>query len=570
MTTVWEEFGVAVAKARAAKKWTLAAVAELAFKSPDRKGYVSQIEKGRTKLHFSTVKKLAETLGLPESVTDPVFRADLPAEDDVDKVDRDAERLLRLTTRDETGPPAAEALLISLAYEFARGSHAEIITAYNGLRAALKAAAEIDAQGALPQNTGDQMQAILRCVSDLNDQGLKEEAGNAVEEAIRRNDAEAEALLDLALKQDRVRNNPEATAKKLISRLNANTPPEKLSAGIRKLVHEWYTLGFDKGVIFDIEVSVILSRHALSLSYINNRAAAYFDLGLCLYGLGRYEATGSKLNEAVNIFKIVINETSRQHDTENWALTQNYLGEVLREIGFRESGTRTLYKALAALREAKKAYATLPKTRGWATVHSDIGKTLMDIGGRDNDRTKLVLAIEAFDEALKYRSPVDSLEDWIATMSNKAGAQLTLGDRDKDANCVLAAIKTFEALQSFPTRAHKPKSWATTENNLGFGLHILGTLELGTDRFDEAYKAYENCLLEVTLDQMPYQWARTILNLADLDTSYFSKTGDAARIKSAQERAITARTIFAQAGTSHQVSECDTLLTKIANLTSKI
>ena len=100
MATVWEEFGIAVAKARTAKKWTLAAVAEVAFGNVERKGYVSQIEKGRTKLHFSTVQKLATALGLPESITDPVYRADLPAEDVVAEEDRTAERLMRVSEAD--------------------------------------------------------------------------------------------------------------------------------------------------------------------------------------------------------------------------------------------------------------------------------------------------------------------------------------------------------------------------------------------------------------------------------------------------------------------------------------
>ncbi len=290
MATVWEEFGIAVAKARTAKKWTLAAVAEVAFGNVERKGYVSQIEKGRTKLHFSTVQKLATALGLPESITDPVYRADLPAEDVVAEEDRTAERLMRVSEADASIAPPSEALLISLAYEFARGSHSDLMTAYNGLKAALSDAADLKARGMLPQNTSDQVTTLMRRVTELNDQGLRNEAATEVDTALADLDAghaaQKSALLDIGIRQDRVRNNPASAAKRIIAQLRLEAQPGGLFRAIHAAWEEWFDRGHDKGVTFDLTTALHLARANLDRSKGVQRRQALGDLGNTQYRLG--------------------------------------------------------------------------------------------------------------------------------------------------------------------------------------------------------------------------------------------------------------------------------------------
>ena len=286
MATVWEEFGIAVAKARAARKWTLQQLAHAAFGNDERKGYVSQIEKGKTRLQARTVQKLADALKLPGSVTDPVFRADLPAADEADKVDRDAERLIRLVERDASAPSTAEALLITLAYEFAQGPHLNMQTAYNGLRAALQAAADFKARGEMPQNSDDQLQAVMREVSRLNDLGQRDEAAGALDEALQRADAARDAIVTLQLDQDRIRDVPDAAASRLIARSKASAPPGGVWAATRDLIEEWREKGETQGLAFDLQVARHLAKQNLARARGAQQSVSLDDLANCQLRLG--------------------------------------------------------------------------------------------------------------------------------------------------------------------------------------------------------------------------------------------------------------------------------------------
>ena len=293
MSDVLAEFGYRVRDARIRKGWKLEDVAREAFANPDRKGYVSQIENGKIRISPRTVGNLARVLDLPEAVTEPMLRQQLPAEDEVAKADRDAERLMRVVQADGAVTPPSEALLISLAYEFARGSHLELLTAYNGLKAALADAADLKARGMLPQNTGDQVQAVLRRVADLNDQGLREEAATELDSAIAELDAlhvaQKSALVEIAISQDRIRTNPEAAAKRLIAQLKSEAHAGGLFNATRHVQREWSERGNDMGVNFDLEVALNLARHTLSRAKAHQRGDALTDLGICLSYLGMRE-----------------------------------------------------------------------------------------------------------------------------------------------------------------------------------------------------------------------------------------------------------------------------------------
>ena len=257
MASIWEEFGVAVKMARAKQNLTGKELAYRAFGRDDRKSYVAQIERGGTRLSARTVAKLAKALDLPESVTAPLYRGHLP---DEDKLDTDARRLMQMAAADKTAPGTADALMIALAYEFAQGSHLELQTAYTALRGALQAAQDLKDQIARLHNTDDRLTAVLRRVADLNDRNLRDEAGEALEAAIKGTEAELVSLHDAALLQDRLRNNPAAAATRLIARLKASAPPGGLFLATQRLLIETRESGKLQGDPFDLAVAVELAR----------------------------------------------------------------------------------------------------------------------------------------------------------------------------------------------------------------------------------------------------------------------------------------------------------------------
>ncbi|NBT33194.1 MAG: XRE family transcriptional regulator, partial [Rhodobacteraceae bacterium] len=145
---------------------------------------VSRLLNGNRPISAMMAGRLINALGLAGTLENP-FLASGPDEADVEKIDRDAERLVEIAAADNTTPPTAEALLITLAYEFAQGSHIDLHTAFQGLRAALQAAAEIKARGELPQNTDDALQRVMQEVARLNDLGDLDAGAAALDEAMK-------------------------------------------------------------------------------------------------------------------------------------------------------------------------------------------------------------------------------------------------------------------------------------------------------------------------------------------------------------------------------------------------
>lgn len=123
------EFGYAVKTARLDLEMSLTDAAAEILGNSDRKGYVSQIEKGTRNLSPETIDKFAKYLGLDADVVKAAHQAPpLPKVEAVtkkgkkaakpkpeDQVDFDAERLLSKARKDEGSPQMGETLMIALA-----------------------------------------------------------------------------------------------------------------------------------------------------------------------------------------------------------------------------------------------------------------------------------------------------------------------------------------------------------------------------------------------------------------------------------------------------------------------
>jgi tetratricopeptide (TPR) repeat protein len=556
MATVWEEFGVAVAKARAARKWTLEAVAEVAFGNKDRKGYVSQIEKGRTALNKTTVEKLAKALDLADAVTDPVYRAHLPEEN---KLDTDARRLMTMASADKTAPAAADALMIGLAYEYAQGSHIDLQTAYAGLKGALQAAADMRAELDRLHNMDDRLTAVLRRVADLNDQGLREEAGEALDAAIKAKEAELEALQDAALKQDRLLNRPAEAAQRLIARLRASAPAGGLFAATQRLISETRERGKQQGDPFDLHLALELAKANHSRAKGPQLHAALTDLGNCHYALGERQASGGHLTRARTAYAEALRLTSRQRDPQNWAVSQNNLGNALSRLGERTADAALLKQAIAAHRAALTVRTPEATPMEWARSQNNLGNALRALGERTADSALLELAIAAHRSALTVHSPEATPMDWAGSQNNLGVALHTLGERTTDPAVLEQAIAAHRAALIVRTPEAMPMDWAISQNNLGLSLRWLATVTRNTDLMAEAAAAYDACLTRHTRDDAPFLWAKTQWNLADLALAHHALAPDPAHLATAQSHLDLAREVFAEEGNDHQLAECDRL-----------
>jgi transcriptional regulator with XRE-family HTH domain len=515
-------FGKAVKAARVLKGMTLDQAAYACLGRDNAKGYFSQIENGKRQITPRTAGKIITALGMNPTLLEPFLGDDEVAEDEVTKVDADAEKLLEKAKSDQAGSVTGERLLIDLAYDFAQGQHTDLFTAYKGLRAALQAARELKEQGYLPQNTSSQLDAVLRRVSTMNEEGDRDGAAEylAVEE--KRLEAESEALFNAQLKQDRVRNRPELAAKRLYkyAARKAHEAKEQRVPAIVKLIKEWREYGDKYGDMFSLQV-------ALEIAKANNDAASgkykglvLFELGWSYFRLAERSTKRGLIQATENAFQLALQKIDKSKEPLQWAASQGALAMALTEMGLRNRDAAVLRRAVSASR------ASLETVRGFEGVSYEgawhqLGIALQHFGAITSDPAPLREAVTCLNKSL-----------------------------------------------SLTVKATNPHEWKSTHINLGLALRSLGGLLNDLEVLNHARDACRECDALDFREQDPMGWAKNQWNIADLALARFSLIPDQHLLSEAREYVIRARNFFVD-GSEYQTKRCDELIERIMHIETK-
>lgn len=205
------------------------------------------------------------------------------------------------------------------------------------------------------------------------------------------------------------------------------------------------------------------------IGYLDQEATALYMQG------DEFGDIGALLS-AIERYKRLLEVIPRARVPLDWAATQNNLGNVLRTLGERESGTENLTESVAAYREALQEFTRARVPLDWAMTQMNLGGALLRLGELESGTARLEEAVEAYREALKEF-----------------------------------------------TRARVPPQWAMTQVNLGVALLRLGERECGTARLKEAVTSYREALKEYTRERVPFLWAQTQENLALVYYAFFDK-----------------------------------------------
>jgi tetratricopeptide (TPR) repeat protein len=123
------------------------------------------------------------------------------------------------------------------------------------------------------------------------------------------------------------------------------------------------------------------------------------NLGNTLRVLGERESGTARLEEAVKAYREALKEYTRECVPLDWATTQISLGAALETLGERETGTARLAEAVEAYREALQELTRERVPLEWATTQNNLGTALKDLGTRENGTARLAEAVEAHREA---------------------------------------------------------------------------------------------------------------------------------------------------------------------------
>jgi hypothetical protein len=152
-----------------------------------------------------------------------------------------------------------------------------------------------------------------------------------------------------------------------IHRANAAKIVEFLSSE----AHALEDTGDRRGSNVHLVAAIALRRELLNLAVSDDeRGAAHTNLGVALGRLGERESDTKRLEEAVQVFCVALEERARERVPRDWAATQSTLGVALMTLGERESGTVRLEQAVAAYHAALEEMTRELIPLGWARVQS--------------------------------------------------------------------------------------------------------------------------------------------------------------------------------------------------------
>ncbi|HEV2816959.1 MAG TPA: tetratricopeptide repeat protein [Allosphingosinicella sp.] len=317
------------------------------------------------------------------------------------------------------------------------------------------------------------------------------------------------------IRTNRFRRDARAVAEWILRKAAVEDEPERdgfaaLSAEIQALIQ----LGRDKGINFDLEVAVLLSKALQGIAQPGEKTASALVLkGDALQTLGERQKEGTALDEAVGAYRAALKIYVREQAPRAWALTHNNLGAALRTLGARQADTNTLDESVAAHRAALEVYTRETLPLDWAMTQNNLGNSLSELGERQEGTAALDQGIAAYRAALEIYSRERHPSQWSTTQNNLGTALEALGVRRGDPSTLELAIAAYRAALEVRTREGLPFPWAATQNNLGGALFRLGSLQEETDTLDQSVAAFRAALEVYTRDRLPLHWALTQNNL---------------------------------------------------------
>ena len=328
-----------------------------------------------------------------------------------------------------------EEMLLALARKSAEGNPSDFDAALRGLERALEVAHDQQLRGRLPSNISDAVDEVIARVDALNDAGDLDGGQAALDAAIEAQVAGTARLYDKGTAQTTLTRDVAGAARYALARFDLDAPdtPKVRFEALRSLWDEWYVRGRDKGLNFDLEVSIVLAEAPRDRATgPGQRGAAANDLAISLGTLGERESDTERLEQAVAAFRAALEEQTRERVPQDWAMTQNNLGNALARLGERDSGTEKLEQAVAAYRVALEERTRERVSLGWAETQNNLGNALQTLGQRESGTERFGQAVAAYRAALEERLRERVSLDYGTSCMSMATALSRIGERNRD------------------------------------------------------------------------------------------------------------------------------------------
>jgi tetratricopeptide (TPR) repeat protein len=238
------------------------------------------------------------------------------------------------------------------------------------------------------------------------------------------------------------------------------------------------------------------------------------SLGRALSVLGLREPGTELLEQAVHVYRTILDERTRERVPYQWAVTQSNLGGTYFELYNRKNDGAWLLGAIQAYRDALGELTRERAPRDWALTQNNLGIALRVVGERTGDVTYLDKAVDAHRAALEEYTRERVPLDWGWTQSNLAFALVALGQSEKGTARLEEAVLAFRAALEEQPRERMPLDWATTQHGMGGALCALGRRKSDTELLNESVRAFRAAQEILTRDRAALDWTVIQYNLA--------------------------------------------------------
>jgi tetratricopeptide (TPR) repeat protein len=410
------------------------------------------------------------------------------------------------------------------------------------LEHAVEVAREVLATGEHATSQDAFIDRVLLCVAEQTREGQLDVSADELDAALAEMERQEQAqkqrhrtLLEATIKQA-VLLRDAGRATRAVLQLGTLDDPVRpaWSAVYQRQIETFMNEGEQQGLNFSLEIAIALAREQLDAATSSDeRGEAGNRLGIALMRLGERESGMARLEEAVQVYRAVLQEYTRERMPLDWAMTQNNLGTALMRLGERESGMARLEEAVQVYRAVLQEYTRERVPLDWAMTQNNLGIALMRLGERESGTAHLEEAVQVYRAALQERTRERVPLDWAMTQTNLGVALMCLRERESGTARLEEAVQAYRAALQEYTRERVPLDWAMTQNNLGVALMRLGERESGTARLEEAVQVYRAALQEYTRERVPLDWAMTQTNLGIALRILGERENDTARLEEA-------------------------------------
>lgn len=223
-------------------------------------------------------------------------------------------------------------------------------------------------------------------------------------------------------------------------------------------------------------------------------SAALRKWGQVMLRLARSQRGLAGLTEAQTALEESLRLIDRKTSPDEWADSQNILGNVLKELGEMTGCDDFTRDAARCYKNVLEVYTRESHPGHWAMTMNNLGNLLSGLGTSKNSAENLKEAADAFRSSLQINSKEAAPEKW-ATIQNNLGITLqALGERTSSIEVLQQAIDCHIQALTVLSRDVNPIAKADSENNLGIALYSMFKLTGSIETLASSVEALESAV----------------------------------------------------------------------------